>query len=179
MAHKLPAPDDVSFGPKLKFSSIRKVDYTVTDDKKSFAIAFAPALAAGVGSPVFDGLKKSRAPIGTNLYSAVVPASGRSARMSIVLNGFGAAEPGTHATVVIMANGQHGVTHFDALDEAFTASLAVRAKALAELRLSVLIVVERQADHPGASALFAVNDISVDTFVPRKKAARKSTKKSR
>jgi len=179
MANKLPAKDDVSFGPKLKFSSTKKVNYTVTDDKKSFEIQFAQPLAAGVGTPVFDGLKKTRAPIGTNLYSAVVPSAGKNVKMSIHLNGFGETEPGTNTTVVMATNGQHSVTHFDTMDGAFTASLAFRAKSLTDLRVTVLIVAERHAAHPGASALIAVTDISADTFVPRKKAAKKATKKSR
>lgn len=179
MANKLPATDDVSFGSRLKFSSNRKVDYTVTDDRKSFAITFAPPMAAGVGTPVFDGLKKTRAPIGTNLYSAVVPGTGRNVKTAIVLNGFGQTEPGTNATLVITANGQHSVTQFDALDGAFTASSSFRAKPLTDLRVSVLIVAERHATDPEASALIVVNDISVDTFVPRKKPAGKAAKKSR
>lgn len=174
MAIKLPDKHGVIFGPKLTFSSTRKVAFSVTDDKKSFEIQFRPALSAGVGSPSFDGLKKTRAPVSANLYSAVVPSAGQNVKMSIVVNGFGATEPGTNTTVVIAANGQHSVTHFDALDEAFTASLALRAKTLTDLRVTVLILAERHAAHPGAAALIAVTDISADTFVPRKKAAKKS-----
>jgi hypothetical protein len=183
MATKVQAKDGVTFGPKLVFSSTKKVDFSVTDDKKAFEIVFRTALAAGVGTPSFKGLKKTRAPVNTNIYSAVLPASGKNVKASIVVNGFGVTEPGTNTAVVITANGQHSVTHFTDSDEAFTASLPFRAKALTDVRVTVVLVAERAATHPDASALIAVTDISADTFTPRKptgkKVAKKAAKKSR
>jgi hypothetical protein len=183
MATKVQEKAGVAFGPKLGFASTKKVDFSVTDDKKSFEIRFRTALSAGVGTPSFDGLKKTRAPVSTNVFSAVVPASGKNVRTSIVVNGFGVTEPGTNTAVVITANGQHSVTHFTDTDEAFTASLAFRAKALTDVRVTVVLVAEREAAHPGASALIAVTDISADTALTRKKPAKRApgkvAKKSR
>ena len=134
-----------SFGPKLKFTSTRKLAYTVSDDSKAFDIRFDTAIAAGVGTPSFEGLRPSRAPIGTRLYSAVIPATGTNAKISINFNGFLVAQPGTQVTLVVVANDQHHVVHFadSGDDEGFTTSLPLRADTLSEIRLTVILVAQR------------------------------------
>lgn len=179
MATDSQASDGVKFGQKLKFSSTRKVDFSVTDDEKSFEIRLRTALSAGVGTPNFDGLKKTRASVNTRVFSAVVPAAGKGVRMAIVANGFGVTEPGTNAAVVIMANGQHSVTHFSDSDGAFTASLPFRAKELTDVRVTVVLVAERDGAHPEASALIAVTDISADAALARRKTSTTAAKKTR
>lgn len=179
MTSKSQATDGVIFGAKLKFSSNRKVDFSVTDDERSFEIRLRTAMSAGVGTPSFDGLKKTRAPLSTNIFSAVVPATGKAVRMSIVVNGFGVTESGTNASVVIMANGQHSVTHFADSDGAFTASLPFRAKKLTDVRVTVVLVAERDTAHPEASALIAVTDISADAALARRKTSTTAAKKPR
>jgi hypothetical protein len=42
-----PKSGGVTFGEKLTFSSIKKVDYAISDDKKAFEIRFDKGLAAG------------------------------------------------------------------------------------------------------------------------------------
>jgi hypothetical protein len=77
------------------------VDYSVSDDAKAFEIRFRTALAAGVGSPSFDGVAQSKAPIGTRGFAAVVPAARDNVKASITLDGFFVAQPGTSVTVVV------------------------------------------------------------------------------
>ena len=160
----------VTFGEKLKFSSSRKVDFALSDDKKAFEIRFDTALAAGVGTPVFDGLKKTAAPVNSSVYSAVVPIVGKSPRMSIVVNGFGTTEAGTNTKLVLTANDQHSVTHFPAGqdDEAFTVAFPYQGKTGTDLRLTIVLIAERDSAQPEASALIAVNDISADAALTRK-----------
>ena len=86
----------VSFGESLIFSSLKKVDYALSDDKKAFEIRFDTGLAAGVGTPVFEGLAKTRAPVSTRVYSAVIPATGEDVEVSLNVNGFGVTEAGTN-----------------------------------------------------------------------------------
>lgn len=164
----------VTFGSKLKYTNSRKLEYSVSEDAKAFEIRFRTALAAGVGSPSFDGLAKSTAPIGTRVYAVVIPAIGDNVKTSITLDGFFVAEPGTAVTVVAVANDQHSVTHFSSSkkDQGFTASVPVRAKTLSEVRLMVAVMAQRDAEHPDASALIAVSGISAETFVPKPKNKR-------
>src|SRR5262249_45227018 len=95
MAGRPAKTSSIAFGPKLVHASMRKLEYTVTDDKKAFEIRFKTAIAAGVGSASFAGLKKTKAPIGTSLFTAVIPASGKNVKAALSLNGFFVAQPGT------------------------------------------------------------------------------------
>jgi len=172
---------DVTFGAAPTFTSEEKVDYFLADDKKAFEIRFQTALAAGVGSPVFEGVPKTEAPVTTRVYSAVIPARGKNLKTSFVVNGFRVTQPGTNAMLVIAVNDKHSVTHFGTAkkDEAFTAALPYSAKAPEDIRLTVMLVAERDSTHPDASSLIAVNDISADTVQQKKKPAKKkSAKKS-
>jgi hypothetical protein len=175
MAGKATKEVGVTFGAKLRYSSSRKFDYSVSDDAKAFELRLNPALAAGVGSPSFAGLGKTKAPIGTRLYAAVIPAMGKDVKTSLSLNGFFVAEPGTTVTVVVVANDQHSVTHFahSKNDQGFTTTVPVRAKALREIRLSVAVIAERDDEHPDASAMIAVSSIGADTFIPKKPSPKK------
>ena len=171
MASNVEASDGVIFGEKMIFSSDRKVSFDLSDDKKAFEIRFDPALAVGVGTPVFDGLAKTAAPVSTRVYAAVIAADGKKVETSFVLNGFGSTEPGTNTTVVLAVNDQHSVTRFASgkEDDAFTVALPYRAKKATDFRITVLLIAERDAEHPDATALLAVNDISADTVVGRTK----------
>ncbi|HKR61538.1 MAG TPA: hypothetical protein VJS64_17760, partial [Pyrinomonadaceae bacterium] len=139
MATKVRASDGLTFGETLTHSSKKKVDYQLSDDKKAFEIRFDPALAAGVGTPVFDGLKKTKAPLSTSVYSAVIPATGKGVKTSFVANGFGVTEPGTNTMLILAVNDQHSVAHFAAKkgEQGFTVTLAYRAKAVTDIRLTV------------------------------------------
>jgi hypothetical protein len=163
----------VSFGESLIFSSLKKVDYALSDDKKAFEIRFDTGLAAGVGTPVFEGLAKTRAPVSTRVYSAVIPATGEDVEVSLNVNGFGVTEAGTNTVLVLTANDQHIVTHFAAeKDEGFAAALPFRAKAVTEIRLTVVLIAERDSLHPDASALIAVTDIGADAALTPREPAR-------
>lgn len=179
MASKVQKSGGVTFGEEPTFSSEKNVVYDLTDDKKAFEIQIVPALAAGVGTPSFDGVPKTDAPVSTRIYSAVIPATGKNVRTSFVVNGFGLTEAGTNTVLILSVNDQHRVTHFaPGKDQAFTAALPYRAKAVTDIRLTVVLVAERDSTHPDASALIAINDISADAALTKKKPRRKATKKS-
>jgi hypothetical protein len=165
MASKMLQSDGVSFGKKPTFSSIKHLDYALSDDEKAFQITFEEGLAAGVGAVAYDGLKKTRAPVSTRVYSAVILAAGASIDTDFVLNGFRTTEQGTNTMVVLTVNDQHSVTNFsseESTDGAFTASLRYQADGLTDIRLNVVVVAERDSSHPDASALIAITDISAD-----------------
>jgi hypothetical protein len=167
----------VSFGEKLAFSS-SKVDYAVSDDKKAFEIRFPTALAVGVGTPSFEGVKTGT-PVSTTIYSAVVPVTGKSLKTTVIANGFAAIEAGTHTVLVLTVNDQHSVTHFGKKknDEAITASLKFQGKAVRDLRLTLALIAEQASTSPDASALIAINDISTDAAFKKPKPKPKPKRK--
>src|SRR5262249_62007592 len=128
-----------------------------------------PALAAGVGTPDFDGLKLTGAPINARLYSAVIPVTGKNLKTTFVLNGFGVMDPGATTKLMLTVNDQHSVTHFAPRDEqAFTVLMPFQADAVTDIRITVAVLAERDATHPDASALIALNDISADARIPQR-----------
>lgn len=156
----------VAFGDRLAYSSIEGVAYHRSDDRKAFTVTLVPGLAAGVGTPVYDGLASTGAPVHTRTYSAVVPAAGGDLQTTIVLNGFGSTEPGTRTKLVLTVNDQHSVTQFGPReDQAFTVLMPFRAEAATDLRVTVVVIAERDAAHPDATALIALNDMSADARV--------------
>ena len=163
MAKTNQTSEDVTFGKSLTYSSIQEVAYNLSDDKKAFTITLQTALAAGVGTPVFDGLALTGAPINTRIYSAVVPATGKNLKTTFVLNGFGSTDPGTSTKLVLTVNDQHSVTHFGPRgDQAFTVMMPFQAEAATDIRITVVVIAERDSTHPDATALIALNDISAD-----------------
>lgn len=176
---KVAANDGLTFGAKLTHSSTEKVGFSVSDDEKAFEIRFETALAAGVGNPVFDGLERTPAPISTNVYSAVIPVAGKGGvKTSFVANGFGVTEPGTNTMLILTVNDQLSVTHFASKkDEAFTVAFAYRPKAVTDIRLTVVLIAERDSTHPAASALIAVTDVSADAALKKKPKKRPAARK--
>ncbi len=179
MSIKVSANDSLVFGTRLAHSSKKGVDFQLSDDRKAFDLVFDAALAAGVGAPSFDGLKKTRAPVSTNVYSAVIPATGKGVKTSFVANGFGVVEPGTSTMLLLAVNDQHSVVHFDARkgEQGFTVAVEYRAKTVTDIRLTLLLLAQRDATHAGASALIAVSNLSADAALGKKKPAQRASKK--
>jgi|SRR5262245_54512666 len=168
MAKSEQTSDGVTFGETLTYSSIQEVDYNLSDDKKAFTVTFQTGLAAGVGTPVYDGLTLTGAPINTRLYSAVIPATGENLKTTFVLNGFGSTDPGTSTKLVLTVNDQHSVTYFEPReDQAYTVLLPFQAELATDIRITVVVIAECDATHPDANALIVLNDISADARVPR------------
>jgi hypothetical protein len=181
MTRKAHATGGVTFGEGPTFSSEKKIAYHLEDDKQAFEIRFDTTLAAGVGTAIFDGVPKTDAPVSTRIYSAVIPATGKNVKTSFVVNGFGATEAGTNTVLMLSVNDQHSVTHFapNRKDQAFLAALPYRAKTVTDVRLTVVLVAERDSTHPDGSALIAITDISADAAFTGKKPAKRGKKKSK
>ena len=170
MATRRRESDGIMFGEKLAFSSRRKVDYAVSGDEKAFDLKLVPPLAAGVGSVALNGLAQTRSPISTRVYSAVIPATGKNVDTSFKAIGFGVTEPGTNTVLILTVNDQHSVTHFPPGQEEqdFVAwPLEYRAEEVTEVRLTLVVIAQRDSAHPEASAFIAVAALGADSFVPR------------
>jgi len=159
-----------SFGDALAFSS-REVEFFRSDDEQAFEIRFPQAMAIAVGTASVDGVEPSDAPVRTSVYSAVIPVRGKSTRASFMVNGFGLTEPGTRATLFMSLNDQHTVTEFPGgqKDQDFVVALPFSGKEIQDVRLTVVLIAERDAAHPDASALVAITDISADAALAANK----------
>jgi hypothetical protein len=171
MVSRIKAVGDLTFGARPNYSSSRSAEYERTDDRRSFMIRFDPALAAAVGDAGIEGVRTTRASIGTRTYAAVIPASGRDVDVAFVVNGFAVTGPGTAGRLVLVVNGETLVTPFAAglNGDAFTASLRYRAKAVNGIRLAVLLIAERSEGDPAEAAAVAINDISADAALKRRR----------
>jgi hypothetical protein len=178
MAKTIQTCDGVTFGEGLTYSSIQEVDYNLSNDKKAFTVTLQTGLAAGVGSPVYDGLVLTGAPVNTRIYSVVIPATGENLKTTFVLNGFGLTELGTNTKLVLTVNDQHSVTYFGPReDQAFTVLMPFQAEAVTDVRITVLVIAECDSTHPDATALIVLNDVSADARVTESQSTCSGSKK--
>lgn len=153
----------VTFGEQPAYTSIPEVDYERSDDKRAFTLTLQTGVAAGVGTPGYDGLVLTCAPVNTSTYSAVIPATGGDLTTTFYLTGSGATEPGTNTKLILTVNDQHTVAHFGPREEeSFSVSLPFRAAASTDIRITVVVIAERDAAHPDATALIVFNSISAE-----------------
>jgi len=175
MAQKSRTSTSITFGDKLAFSSDKNASYNVSDDKLSFSIKFDAPPAAAVGNVSFAGAPKTKAPVAMRTYAAVIPASGKGVKATFFVNGFGTAEAGTSTTLLFGVNGRQRVVPFAPKQDGqdFVASVSYRARAVTDIRISLVLIAERDAMHADAAALIAVNDITADTKVHRQPPTKK------
>jgi uncharacterized protein YegP (UPF0339 family) len=106
-------------------------------------------------------VKPGSPPAVVRVFSVVLPVDGadNGADIRFVASGFAGTEEGTSGTAVLGANGQSSAERFPAgADGSFEQVLLLEAGPTAEVRLSVVVVAERDADHPDGGA-----DVSVMT----------------
>lgn len=166
------ATQTATFGDKPSFTSLKKIIFSLSDDKKAFDLAFkATEFSAGVGSVAFDGAPKGNPPVQIRSYAVVIPVSGQNLKTTFSVPGVCVADPGTHAALLLSVNDQHSVTQFKPKNDSqdFVATLRYQAKAVSDVRITVVLMVQRDAAHPGASALLKINTISTDALVSRKR----------
>jgi hypothetical protein len=175
---KRPA-DGLTFGDKPAFLSDQSFVYNRSDDQRAFDLKPDRGFGTLVGTIVFDGAPKTDAPVSTRVFSAVIPASGKNVRASFLVNGFATVEPGTHATLVLSVNDQHVVKQFrpEIVDEGFVVELKYRAKAVSDVRISVVLLAGRDSAHANASALVAITDITSDAALAQRRATERVKKK--
>jgi hypothetical protein len=163
-----------TFGDKLSFASAGAddIDYFVSDDKLAFTLTFKNALEATVGA--IQG-STSTDPIGTKVFSAVIPASGKAIDTTFFVTAFTSAEEGASGTLLLKINDQQTVMRFRPGEGKDTlVKLRYRAKPAGDLRLTLLILAEHDAAHPKATALVHVNTIETDLAAARKKKTAKN-----
>ncbi|WP_165246530.1 hypothetical protein [Paludisphaera soli] len=166
MASRSRANVGLTFGRRLTYSSSRKVEYERAGDQRAFQIGFVPGLAAGVGTPGYDGVANTQSPTRSRNYSAVIPASGQNVDVTFFVDGDCQQGSGTNTVLVLIVNDQHSVTHFAEGEEFTPVSFRFRAEAVEDIRLTFILIAQRDSAHRDATAVIVVNRIGVDAAWP-------------
>ncbi|MFZ5672815.1 MAG: hypothetical protein ACOZAM_07610 [Pseudomonadota bacterium] len=151
--------DPVSFGKALSFSSEQNTSYAPTDDKHAFSIDFN-GLEIGLGrNPVAT-------PIVTRSYSMVIPVSDADKGAEIPFNfqGYALCLEGVNAYAVFSVNGQTSAVSFPpGHDDSFVHTMKFKAPYADDLRVTILLSLERDAGHADAEGYLNVSQIDSET----------------
>lgn len=154
-----------TFGDKPVFQSSSNIQFSLSDDKKAFTIGFNPAFEAAVGANASD-----TALVGTNVFSVVIPVTGKEVKSTFVLQASVTADEGAGGLLMLSVNDQQTVTHFKKTSEKdVLVQLKYRAKNTGDIRLTVFLLAERDAAHPKALALIHALTIDTDLAIAKKR----------
>jgi hypothetical protein len=154
------AADQTTFGEALSFSSEQKTDFNRSGDKHAFTTTFS-GLELGLGNgPV-------PAPIVTRTYSLAIPLSDaeQGAEIPFHFQGYAFCQEGVNAYAVVSVNGQTSTINFPpGHDQSFVHSMVFKAPyAVSDVRLTILLAVERDAKHRTAEGYLNVSQIDSAT----------------
>jgi hypothetical protein len=153
----------LSFGQPYKGSD--KIDVGISDDKRALTITFSDMQLN------LEGGGKSAQPIGTRVFTVMIPVGGDEEQVQIAfgLNGFALATEGTTATLVMSVNGKTVVRDIAAKsEESIVQELEFKGPRPAECRLCVFLLVGLEANNKSAAASLSVTAIDAE-FLPRPK----------
>jgi len=172
IAGKAPAAaNGVTFGDKPSFQSADNFDYGLSDDKKAFTITFKTAFEATVGK--VQNATATEAPVGTNVFTVVLPLSGKKIDTTFIVTAFASAEEGAGGALLLVANDKSTLMRFPPGEgKEVLVKLRYRAKAASEVRLTLFLLAERDAAHPKATALVHVTTIDTDAALAKKKSTK-------
>ena len=158
--------------PSFASASTDNFDYSVSADKQAFTIVFKTAFEATVGN--LQNAKVTDAPIGTQIFSAVIPVSGGDIDTTFFVTTFVAAEQGAAGTLLFAVNDKNTVMRFPPGDgKEVIVKLNYKAKTASDVRLTLFLLAERDAAHPKASALVHVNAIDTDLALAKQHGNKK------
>ena len=154
------AADQTTFGEALSFSSEQKTDFNRSGDKHAFTTTFS-GLELGLGNgPV-------PAPIVTRTFSLAIPLSDaeQGAEIPFHFQGYAFCQEGVNAYAVVSVNGQTSTINFpQGHDQSFVHSMVFKAPyAVSDVRLTILLAVERDAKHRLAEGYLNVSQIDSAT----------------
>lgn len=153
------AADPVSFGRALSFSSEQNTSYAPSDDKRAFSIDFN-GLEIGLGrNPVAT-------PIVTRSYSMVIPVSDADKGAEIPFNfqGYALCLEGVNAYAMFSVNGQTSAISFPpGHDDSFVHTMKFKAPYADDLRVTILLSLERDAKHADAEGYLNVSQVDSET----------------
>ncbi len=177
------AADGTTFGDKPTYQSGAQSEYAPSGDKKAFTITFGDLEAAiDTGKLPEKAAKRARspataAPVATRVFSAVIPVKGKSIKTSFFVSGYVVTTEGSQGTLLFIVNGQNTLTKFAAKsDKSFVQRLDFKAKSASEIRMTVFLLAERDAQYPNAAAYLNVSTIDTDAALAKQRVAGKAGK---
>lgn len=166
---------DLKFGNSLTFPPGPMHDYSVSPDGKAITVTFG-----GLQAIVDDGKSDEGAPrreptdpVVTRAFSMVLPVTnGSSIKTAFHFQGLAITNAGGLATLLVVINGQSTIFSFaNNSDESFVRTVDFSASAAAEIRLTVVLIAERDKQFSGAAAHLNLMAIDTDAALAREKAA--------
>jgi len=157
---KAMAADPVDFGDAPSFVSEQSAGFARSDDKHAFTIDFG-ALELGLGTGPIES------PVVTRTFSMAIPVSAadKGAEIPFHFQGYSFCEEGVNAYAVFSINGQTSTINFAAgHDQSFVHSMVFKAPyAVTDVRLTVLLAIERDAKHRSAQGYMNVSQVDSET----------------
>jgi uncharacterized protein YegP (UPF0339 family) len=130
--------------------------FAISEDGLAFTLVFS-----GMQAVVQEGSP----PAVARVFSVVLPVDGadNGADIRFVTSGFAGTEEGTGGTAVLNVNGQSSVERFPAgADQSFEQQLHFEGGPTAELQLTVVLVADRDADHPEGGANISATSVDAE-----------------
>jgi hypothetical protein len=149
----------ITFGDAPSFSTEQNFDFAASEDKHAFTLRFSDLQIGEKG-----GLLST--PVVTRTWSMVVPIKEAEKEVEIPLHfqGYALCPEGVNGYAVFSANGQTSVVNFSSgHDDSFLTTLVFKAPYASDIRLTILIALERDAKHPDASGYLEVQSIDTET----------------
>lgn len=153
---------DATFGDKPSYASAYNFDYGPSDDRKAFTITFN-----GFESSV--GNAKDPKPVSAQTFSIVLPVNGGGpVRTTLAATGFGLTTEGANATMQVTVNGDTEVLDVGpGFDGEIIHKISIDRDSASELRITFLLLTERDSAFPDASAFLNITTIDADLmFAP-------------
>lgn len=151
--------DQITFGEAPSFSSEQNTSFKRSGDEHAFTIDFN-GLEIGLGhGPV-------PAPVVTRIYSMVVPLSDAQKGVEIPFHfqGYSLCLDGVNAYAVFSVNGQTSTINFPpGHDQSFLHTLVFKAPYATDVRLTILLALERDAKHPQGEGYLNISQVDSET----------------
>jgi hypothetical protein len=151
--------DQIAFGEAPSFSSEQNTSFERSADKHAFTIDFTGLEIGLGGGPV-------PAPVVSRIYSIVLPVSDAAKGVEIPFHfqGYSVCLEGVNAYAVFSVNGQISTVNFPpGHDQSFLHTLVFKAPYATEVRLTILLALERDAKHPQAEGYLNVSQVDSET----------------
>jgi hypothetical protein len=171
-----PKGSTATFGDKPVFQTDDNFEYALSGDKKAFTLAFKTAFEATVGN--IQDSKTPEAPVGTKVFSVVIPVYGKSIDTTFIVTAFASAEEGASGALLFTVNDKTTVTRFAPSEGKETlVKLRYRAKAVSDVRFTLVLLAQRDQAHAKATSLVHVTTIDSDLLVAEQRIAKKDAAK--
>ena len=159
-----------TLGDKPTYQSDGNAAYALSPDKKAFTLIFSNVEVRANASK----------PVATHTYSIVLPVQGGAISSVLIIQGYVNTQAGAQGTLIFDVNGKITAEKFTSkLDKSFLTKIEYQAAAPSELRMTVVLIVERDPKAPnGGEGYLVVDAIDSDLALAKKNAAEFARKRT-